>query len=89
MYKNALSQSNCKVCKSAICPERIDETAWFFAYSYELMKTKIWLKNCWMGIVKNGCSHRSKPKIIKVFWWFQGDRSSLTHDHFEGLAVKN
>ena len=52
--QNALSQPDCRIFKSSISPEQIDETASFLACWYKFAKIKSWLKIFWLGIVKNG-----------------------------------
>ena len=51
--QNTLSQSGCRIFKSSISQEQIDETASFLACSYKLKKIKSWLKTFWLGMVKN------------------------------------
>ena len=55
MDQNAVSQSDCRISKSTISPEHINEISWFFACWYKLTKTKSWSKNFLVGMVKNGC----------------------------------
>ena len=55
MGQNALSQSNCRIFKSNISPEQIDETVSFFACWYNFMQINRWLKIFGVGMVKNGC----------------------------------
>ena len=42
LFINALSQSDCRIFKSTISPEQIDETASFFACWYKFTKIKSW-----------------------------------------------
>ena len=57
MGKNAYGQSDCRIFKSTIPPEQIDEKALFFASWYRFMEMKIWLKSIGVGIIKSGCRH--------------------------------
>ena len=53
--QNALSCSDCRISKSSISPEQIDETASYCACWYKFRKIKSWLKIFWWGMVKNEC----------------------------------
>ena len=57
MGQNALSQSDYSIFKSTISLEQNDEKASFFACWYRFMENRSWLKNIWVGMVKNGCGH--------------------------------
>ena len=52
--RNALNQSDCRIFKSIISPEQINETASFLACWYKFTKLKSWVKIFWFGMVKNG-----------------------------------
>ena len=73
--QNALSQSDCRICKSDIYPEQIDETALFFACWYKFIRKLS--KNFWLGMVKNGCGqsgHWTLKLTVSEEWtginWF-------------------
>ena len=53
--KNVLSQSDCRIFKSTISPEQVDETASFFACWHKFTKIRSWSKFFWLGMVKNWC----------------------------------
>ena len=40
MGQNAFSQLDCRIFKSTISPEQIDQITWFFIYWYKFMKIK-------------------------------------------------
>ena len=42
LLQNALSQSDCRIFKSTISPEQIDETASFFTCWYKFTKVESW-----------------------------------------------
>ena len=52
--QNALSQLECRIFKSTISPEQIDETDLRFVCWYKF--TKSWSKIFWLGMVKYRCS---------------------------------
>ena len=49
----SLSQSDCRIFKSNISPEKIDETVSFLACWYKFTIIKSWLKVFWLSIVKS------------------------------------
>ena len=61
--QSALSHSDCRIFKSTISSEQIDEIALFFAcfilvlflHFYKFTKIKSWPNFFWLGMVKNGC----------------------------------
>ena len=57
MVKNALSQSDSKILKSAISQEKIEESIWFMECSYKFKKHKRWFVNFWLEEVKNTLGH--------------------------------
>ena len=52
--QNALSQSDCRIFKSIIFPEEINETASFLACWYKFTKIKSWSNIFCLVVVKNG-----------------------------------
>ena len=58
MGHNPLSQSDYSIFNSTVYLEQNDKKAWFFACRYRFMEIKSWLKNIWMGMVKNSCMSR-------------------------------
>ena len=64
--QNALSHSDCRIFKSTISPEKINETALFFAWWSKFTKIKSWSKIFWFDMVKNGCgqSRLWTPRLI-------------------------
>ena len=48
-------QSDCRIFKSTISPEQIDESTSLFACWYKFTKIKSWLEFFWLSRVKNGC----------------------------------
>ena len=53
--QNAHIQWHCRIFKSVISQEQIDETASFFVCWYKFPKIKSWFKISRLGMVKNGC----------------------------------
>ena len=56
MNQNALGQSDCRIFKSTISQEQIDEIAWFVAWWSNSWKLKIYLKILGWVWLSNGCS---------------------------------
>ena len=102
MGQNPLSQSNYRVCKSAISLEQNDEKAWFFACWYKLMESRSWLKSIGVGIIKNGWSHSvlstlkfavCQGKMNEVNWflvcWYKFIKAKSYFNHILVVVVKN
>ena len=66
--ENALSQSGCRIFKSFISSEQIDETASFLACGYKRKKVKSWLKIFWSGMVKNEVDQSG---LWTLKWWYR------------------
>ena len=57
MAQNACGQSDCRIFKSTVSLEKVDEKAWFFACWYRFTEIKSWLKNIEVGVVENELGH--------------------------------
>ena len=87
MNQNALGQSDCRILKSTISLEQMDEIARFFVFFvwwYKFMKIKCWFEIFQVDVVKNGCGHSGhrtrKFAIFKKWrdginwffaWWYK------------------
>ena len=69
--QNALSQSDCRIFKSSISPEQIDETASFLSRWCKFTTIKSWMKIFYLGMVKNGFDQSSfwTPKLTLSQEW--------------------
>ena len=52
MGQNALGQSDCRIFKSTISLDQIDEKAKFFACWYKCREIESWLKSIGVGMAK-------------------------------------
>ena len=80
--QKALDQSAGRIFKSTISLEQNDDIARFFTCQYKFMKIKCWLKNFWVGMVKNRCDHFgqgiqrssvSQKQTDRVTWFLHAD----------------
>ena len=65
MGQNALSQLCCRIFKSTIFPEQIDEIPLFFTFRHKFVEIRSWLKFFQVGMVNNGYGHfgHEAPKL--------------------------
>ena len=79
LVKDALSQSDCRILKSVILQEKIDESILYLACSYRFKKHKSWFVSFWLGEVKNAVSQSDcrilestifKVRIDEQTWFF-------------------
>ena len=102
MEQNVLNQSDCRIFKLTISPERKDEKAWLFACWHRVMEIKSWLKNIWVGMVKNGCDHpglRTLKLAIpqkgsnEINWflvcWQKFRKAKIYFDNFLMVVIEN
>ena len=61
---NALSQSDCRVFKSTISPEQIDEIASFFVWWYKFTKIRSYSKNFLVGYDQN-------VDVVNLVYWLK------------------
>ena len=54
MGQNILSQSDCRIFKSTLSPEQVNETAWFLHFDTNSHKSKVDRKNFGLAWLKMG-----------------------------------
>ena len=67
--EDTLRQSGCRIFKSSISSEQIDQTASFLACGYKHKKVKSWLKIFWLGMIKNEFDQSGLYHLWK--WWYR------------------
>ena len=55
IFQNSLRHLHCRIFKSSIPPEQIDEAASFCTCWYKFTKIKRWLESFWWDMIKNDC----------------------------------
>ena len=93
------SQLHCRIFKSTISPEQIDETASFFECCNKFTRTKSWSKFIWLGIIKNGCNLWTLKLTVSQEWadgidwffacWYKFTQITMWSKIFNVSMVKN